>query len=743
MKIQKPNGDKIKFLIPEVLAQIDTQAEPTVENIGAVGVAKDIIQGGGVLASLWDGRPEFRPELGTDLLRGPDSDFSEDTGHWSSGTGVGISAGALNLLKVSGDVSSSIDVPLAAGDYEVVYTTVIATGDIEFRVVVGNTNGITRTAPTGTFTETITAGAGDTIKFETVAGTIGKAVGITSVTVRHVDTWRVDTALDRRPRRGLDFALLATHNLLDVYESALQEVVDFYSNTSDSLLADPIAASRYLSGLLGKGAPFLSFAGPGSTDYVTIANDPNLNFTTQMSISCRARHNGTVLAAEEAMCGKYTPAGNQRDYLLGIAADNKLKARFVPGISGIEQDSDLALSTIDEWHNYDVTFDSESGAILYVDGLEIDSTESGTLLPLVPSTGPFRVGDRGDGTALWNGDVKDTFLYNRIRAPKEIAQGALNVPVPKPLIIGDNSSFNTLGDWVSSNGTIEIDAGLLKVSSTAENGGGRFTVVSTPGNRMKWELDYKNTAADVARYFIYDNTNSAFIIPVTDLADNTSLTSIAAVNFTVPTGCVEILIGLGGEKNGDVVWFDNPYLTDLDTLVTFPLVVDQFGDQTNLVTNGDFAAWTGDNPDDWTVTGEVAADPECSEVGIGEGHGGAGTGACNLFNTVDLIFIEQQITGLVAGASYGIEIELGAVDITGEGLKIHSTTNDFSVTLDAADGGSRGVTINFEAIGTSLFFQIFALEGGANWTFDNVKIYKIGCVAAYQPPGISVSQGYG
>jgi hypothetical protein len=55
-----------------------------------------------------------------------------------------------------------------------------------------------------------------------------------------------------------------------------------------------------------------------------------------------------------------------------------------------------------------------------------------------------------------------------------------------------------------------------------------------------------------------------------------------------------------------------------------------------LLTNGDFSAWTGDDPDGWTVGGEVGADPEVCEVGVGESHancGGAGTGYANLYTS--------------------------------------------------------------------------------------------------------------
>lgn len=52
-----------------------------------------------------------------------------------------------------------------------------------------------------------------------------------------------------------------------------------------------------------------------------------------------------------------------------------------------------------------------------------------------------------------------------------------------------------------------------------------------------------------------------------------------------------------------------------------------------LLDNGDFADWTDNDPDDWGVTGEVDADPEISEVGAGQGHGGGGNGAVNFFST--------------------------------------------------------------------------------------------------------------
>lgn len=49
-----------------------------------------------------------------------------------------------------------------------------------------------------------------------------------------------------------------------------------------------------------------------------------------------------------------------------------------------------------------------------------------------------------------------------------------------------------------------------------------------------------------------------------------------------------------------------------------------------LLTNGNFTAWSGGNPTGWTVTGEVGSDPAVNEVAPG---GGAGTGAAQFFSS--------------------------------------------------------------------------------------------------------------
>lgn len=79
-----------------------------------------------------------------------------------------------------------------------------------------------------------------------------------------------------------------------------------------------------------------------------------------------------------------------------------------------------------------------------------------------------------------------------------------------------------------------------------------------------------------------------------------------------------------------------------------------------LITNGAFADWTSDDPDNWTVTGEAGSDPEVSEVGGGEAHGGTGTGECNLYSSdTDTVSIAQTI--LTSGLTYRCQLTVDLV----------------------------------------------------------------------------------
>lgn len=120
----------------------------------------------------------------------------------------------------------------------------------------------------------------------------------------------------------------------------------------------------------------------------------------------------------------------------------------------------------------------------------------------------------------------------------------------------------------------------------------------------------------------------------------------------------------------------------------------------DIVVNGDFSAWTNDNPNNWAVAGEVGDDPMVNEVGEGEGHGGAGTGYCNIYTSDGTLIYIYQIIAVVQGKRYIVSIDVNLVaagglkvteggaafadkEYTTTGVKTFEfTANDNSITLN-------------------------------------------------------------
>lgn len=178
----------------------------------------------------------------------------------------------------------------------------------------------------------------------------------------------------------------------------------------------------------------------------------------------------------------------------------------------------------------------------------------------------------------------------------------------------------------------------------------------------------------------------------------------------------------------------------------FPIVVNFDGDESNyftggwseaggnvlndqivlgseLITNGDFANWTADDPDGWAVIGEVGADPEVSEVGTGQGHGGGGNGLCNIFNSASGTSPRIRQTILTIGNWFQITIDIDTVIAqsvrVGDGLggmqSIYSTIGSklhagraTNVNLQCrANGNGTDVTIDNYSLKPQTLISLF------------------------------------
>jgi len=113
-----------------------------------------------------------------------------------------------------------------------------------------------------------------------------------------------------------------------------------------------------------------------------------------------------------------------------------------------------------------------------------------------------------------------------------------------------------------------------------------------------------------------------------------------------------------------------------------------------LLSNGDFADWTGDDPDDWSVT-EAPPTREVSEVGTGQGHGGAGNGYCNLYRNGGGSSIDPRIQeGITANAWHHISFVVDT--LTAGQLHVREGSATYSCNY-----GATGV-MSLRAVGSLL-----------------------------------------
>jgi len=133
--------------------------------------------------------------------------------------------------------------------------------------------------------------------------------------------------------------------------------------------------------------------------------------------------------------------------------------------------------------------------------------------------------------------------------------------------------------------------------------------------------------------------------------------------------------------------------------------------------NGGFDSWTGDDPDDWTVT-ESIPNSEISEVGPDEGHGGTGVGACNLYS-VSLSYAAKiaQTRAVVSGVEYRLEFNI-TKRISGT-LGVNS--EHFAVQTFFTEGWK---TIDFTAASSSITLELYRFGvTGIDMTVDNVALW--------------------
>lgn len=559
---------------------------------------------------------------------------------------------------------------------------------------------------------------------------------ITVDTAGERSTWRIDTAFSKL--KSIGFAMLDMHNLLGTYSLAIRQMVSQWFHTADSFgSAIEAVPNTIFSGLLGKDRPFTRYNGVDA--YLSVANDANLNFgaNSDFSLHWRGKIAAIPASTHVLIFKKESTSTGHAGYGLAVNSSGKAITYISDGGTSKNTVSTIVVADNEE-HDIVATFDRDGVCTIYIDGV-VNGTPVGisTVGDCDNTRSLFFCGTADFGRYLECDNLED-LLYNRVLAPKEVEQMALGCPVPNPLIIDDNSSMNTVGGYTTNaNCSIEVDSGMQKITASGADGQSYLTADTIAGHRYILEFDYKNTASDFAKYFVYDLDNAAFIIGKTTLADSTSLTSVNDITFTAGSGSTRI--GIGTVNNGDIVYFDNAYLTDLDTLVTFPLLVDQWGDSSAIPNGVAPFAWSDIGPgyntavgatvDDWTNRGTHDADNHIS---------GSLTGPLRLVSDGTFTGLITSDAVFIAGESCTLRVVI-TDEISGS-INIVEAESDGSNPVTLATISTVGThDIRFTSTSGLGYLQISRASGATDISYNIVLI--VGAVAAYQHDGISKDQG--
>lgn len=133
-----------------------------------------------------------------------------------------------------------------------------------------------------------------------------------------------------------------------------------------------------------------------------------------------------------------------------------------------------------------------------------------------------------------------------------------------------------------------------------------------------------------------------------------------------------------------------------------------------------FDAWTGDDPDGWTVT-EDTGNQEITQVGSGESYGGSGTGSCNIYSSDDSGTVEIELTAATTFPDDGAYIVVAEVSyLAGGPLYVWDTDSPSNFYSEITSAGRHAFW--FYAADSTSHLAIGAESVAVNATVDRVRV---------------------
>lgn len=167
-----------------------------------------------------------------------------------------------------------------------------------------------------------------------------------------------------------------------------------------------------------------------------------------------------------------------------------------------------------------------------------------------------------------------------------------------------------------------------------------------------------------------------------------------------------------------------------------------------LLTNGDFSAWSGDNPTGWTVSGESGSDPELTERAPGNAHGdavGVG-GAANFYSTATTSQPRISQAVLTVNKYYSVTFEITRrVSGSFAMLNMQNSNNNYAAAsggLAQQIGRASGTSLQPAAVGAAphdfTLDNLSAMEVSPN---TRIAGFANGITELYFDPGVNANKG--
>ena len=316
-------------------------------------------------------------------------------------------------------------------------------------------------------------------------------------------------------------------SLLTFVKDNLKLYLDFTSNKSDTLKFPSDGSTEF----------------DGTNDYISIADDNSLDQTSALTITCWAKNANSGLSVTEMLVAKYTSTGsNNRSY--GFEINSSEKLTFTASADGTStvgtQTSNSALSTINEWHHYAITFNSGS-CKLYQDGVEIPSTASNLPSSIYAGASTLLIGAINTGTLNWEGKLANVAIWSRALEPEEI-QSIQNKSYSQLKGVEKTSLVAWWALDSASNGGVQPGTGETSEERVTN---GSFDADSDWSKGTGWSINATNGTA------IADGTSGFNYLSQSNIFDDAN----ALYKMTITIDSAEDLTNSGIVRNGSVTNF--------------------------------------------------------------------------------------------------------------------------------------------------------------------------------------------